>query len=271
MLSNRSASTLKNYSTKLAAISLQYLCLPEALDDDQIADYLVGLSKRSHAPSKTSFKHCVYGLRFYFKLLGFTDRIVTLPSIHKAQTLPIVFSQAECRLLFKTPALLKHRVLLSFIYSTGMRVSELCNTLISDVDFDRKQVRIRQGKGQKDRYVPLSAYMKTGLQKYLQSECPSQYLFEGKTIGEASSVRAVQWLMRETLKKTGIGKQGACVHTLRHSYATHLLEDGVHIMQIKDLLGHNNIDTTLRYLHVIQPCYKTVHSPLDTLYAQPAR
>ena len=270
MLSNRSASTLKNYGTKLAAISLQYGCLPEALDDEQIQDYLMGLAKRSNAPSKTSFKHCVYGLRFYFKLLGFTDRIINLPSIHKAQTLPIVFSQAECRLLFKTPTLLKHRVILSFIYSTGIRVSELCNMRISDVDFDRMQVRISQGKGQKDRYVPLSTYMKTGLEKYLQSECPQQYLFEGKTIGAPSSVRAVQWLMRETLKKTGIAKQGACVHSLRHSYATHLLEASVNIMQIKELLGHNNIDTTMRYLHVIQPSYQTVHSPLDTLYAQQA-
>jgi integrase/recombinase XerD len=159
------------------------------------------MAKRSNAPSKTSFKHTVYGLRFYFKLLGFTDRIVNLPSIHKAQMLPIVFSQAECRQLFKNPTLLKHRVLLSFIYSTGIRVSEVCNMHISDVDFDRMQVYIRQGKGQKDRYVPLSTYMKTGLQKYLQSECPQLYLFEGKTLGTPSSVRGVQWLMRETLKK----------------------------------------------------------------------
>jgi integrase/recombinase XerD len=249
---------------------LQYGCLPENLDDEQIDDYLVGMAKRSNAPSKTSFKHTVYGLRFYFKLLGFTDRVVNLPSIHKAQMLPIVFSQAECRQLFKHPTLLKHRVLLSFIYSTGIRVSELCNMHISDVDFDRMQVYIRQGKGQKDRYVPLSTYMKTGLQKYLQSECPQRYLFEGKTLGAPSSVRAVQWLMRETLKKTGIAKQGACVHTLRHSYATHLLEDGVNIMQIKNLLGHNNIDTTMRYLHVIQPSHQSVHSPLDTLYAPKA-
>jgi integrase/recombinase XerD len=249
---------------------LQYGCLPEALDDEQIDDYLVGMAKRSNAPSKTSFKHTVYGLRFYFKLLGFTHRIVNLPSIHKAQTLPIVFSKDECRQLFKSPTLLKHRVLLSFIYSAGIRVSELCNMHISDVDFDRMQVYIRQGKGQKDRYVPLSTYMKTGLQKYLQSECPQHYLFEGKTLGAPSSVRAVQWLMRETLKKTGIAKQGACVHTLRHSYATHLLEDGVNIMQIKNLLGHNNIDTTMRYLHVIQPSHQAVHSPLDTLYVPKA-
>jgi integrase/recombinase XerD len=249
---------------------LQYGCLPEALDDEQIDDYLVGMAKRSNAPSKTSFKHTVYGLRFYFKLLGFTHRIVNLPSIHKAQTLPIVFSKDECRQLFKSPTLLKHRVLLSFIYSAGIRVSELCNMHISDVDFDRMQVYIRQGKGQKDRYVPLSTYMKTGLQKYLQSECPQHYLFEGKTLGAPSSVRGVQWLMRETLKKTGIAKQGACVHTLRHSYATHLLEDGVNIMQIKNLLGHNNIDTTMRYLHVIQPSHQAVHSPLDTLYVPKA-
>lgn len=265
-MSNRSESTLKNYSTKLASLCLHFGCMPEELDPEQLQDYLARLAKSGASPSRSSFKHSVYGLRFYFRLIGQGHRSVTLPQIHSKAKLPVVLSREECKQLFKSPALLKHRMALCFIYATGLRVSELSNMKTGDVDFDRMLVHVRQGKGGKDRYVPLSKLVAVGLKKYQAAERPQTYLFEGMTPGEPYSTRGIQWVMREAVKKCGIKKQDVCVHTLRHSYATHLLEDGVDIVTIKNLLGHVNIETTMIYLHVMQPISTAAHSPFDTLY-----
>lgn len=265
-ISNRSESTLKNCATRIAAVSLHFGCMPEQLDPEQIQDYLGKLAGSAASPSRSSFKHTVYGLRFYFKLIGLPKRSVELPSIRAKHKLPTVLSKEECKLLFKTPLLFKHRLALCFIYSTGLRVSEFSNIKIGDVDFDRMMVHVRAGKGQKDRYVPLSKLIVPGLKKYLFSEQPVNYLFEGMKPGQPYSPRGIQWVLRETVIKTRIVKENICVHTLRHSYATHLLEDGIDIVTIKNLLGHSNIETTMVYLHVMQAKGKTSHSPFDTLY-----
>ena len=115
--------------------------MPEQLDPEQIQDYLGKLAGSAASPSRSSFKHTVYGLRFYFKLIGLPKRLIDLPSIRAKHKLPTVLSKEECKLLFKTPLLLKHRLALCFIYSTGLRVSEFSNIKIGDVDFDRMMVQ----------------------------------------------------------------------------------------------------------------------------------
>ena len=176
-----------------------------------------------------------------------------------------MLSKRECRLLFKTPKLLKHRILLTLIYSAGLRIAEVCNLHQRDIDFDRKQIHIRQSKYKKDRYVPLSDLMAKGLQKYYQACLPKEWVFNGKATASPFSKRGVQWVMRQTVKQTNIKKK-VCVHTLRHSYATHLLEDGLDLYTIQQLLGHEHISTTLVYLHVAHTIKQRAHSPLDTLY-----
>jgi len=126
-------------------------------------------------------------------------------------------------------------------------------------------IHIRQSKYKKDRVVPLSEYMKKGLQDYYQQVCPIKYVFNGKATGSPLSIRAIQYLFRQTLRKTSIQKP-ANVHTLRHSYATHLLEEGVDILTVRDMLGHEDVNTTLTYLHVAQFERNRAHSPLDSLY-----
>ena len=242
--------------------------MPEHLDPEQIQDYLGKLAGSAASPSRSSFKHTVYGLRFYFKLIGLGNRSVALPSIRANHKLPTVLSKEECKQLFKIPSLLRHRLALCFIYSTGLRVSEFSNLKIGNVDFDRMMVHVRAGKGRKDRYVPLSKLIVPGLKKYLFAEQPQKYLFEGMKPGMQYSTRGIQWVMRESVTKSGIKKENICVHTLRHSYATHLLEDGIDIVTIKNLLGHSNILTTMVYLHVMQPKGKVSHSPFDTLYGK---
>jgi integrase/recombinase XerD len=266
-LSGRSLSTLKNYSRHIAQIALYYNQLPTELDEDQVRDYLWMLQKKTHKPSKSSFKHAVYGLRLLYRLTGRDDRAIRLPSIPNEHKLPAVLSKQEVKELLKAPRLLKHRVLLALIYSAGLRMQEVCRLLISDIDFDRMQIHIRQSKGRKDRYVPLSCLMKRGLLAYLSACKPHHYLFNGKEYGSQLSRKGVQWLMRDAVSKAAIQKQGVCVHTLRHSYATHLLEDGLDIVSIKELLGHSFLETTLVYLHIAGLGRKAPFSPLDTLYA----
>ena len=136
---------------------------------------------------------------------------------------------------------------------------------ISDIDFVRKSIHIRQSKYKKDRIVPLSDYMAKGLKTYLAVEKPNVWLFNGKDADGRYSSKGLDWVMREALKKTDIKKE-VSLHSLRHSYATHLLEDGVNILLIKKLLGHAKIETTMIYLHVAQCPITSAYSPLDTLY-----
>ena len=150
-------------------------------------------------------------------------------------------------------------------YSGGLRAQELCNLKIADIDFERMSIHIRQGKGNKDRIVPLSEYMAKGLHQYISADKPAVWLFNGKSSKTNYSSRGISSVMREALKKTKITKQ-ASIHTLRHSYATHLLEQGLNIVTIKNLLGHAEIATTMVYLHIAQCPLVQAHSPLDTLY-----
>lgn len=151
------------------------------------------------------------------------------------------------------------------IYSAGLRVGEVCRLKISDIDSDRMLIRIIKSKEKADRYVPLSGYILKGLRRYVKSAKPKVYLFNGKVKGEPLGKSAVQQSFRLAVKKAGVIKD-VCVHSLRHSYATHLLEQGVDIVTIKELLGHATIETTMMYLHVAKVNRINAHSPLDTLY-----
>ncbi len=265
ILRGQSESTLCNYIRRIASISLHFGKLPEQIEQAEINEYLVTLALDPKSPSRSSFKHMVYGLRYYYRLLGLNDKAIALPSLKGDTKLPVILNRSELKELFATPKLLKHRVVLSLIYSAGLRGREVINLKISDIDFERKTIHIRQSKYKKDRIVPLSPSISKGLQKYLQAEHPHIWFFNGKQIGSQYSNRGLSWIMRETLKKTSIKKQ-VSLHALRHSYATHLLEEGLNIVTLKNLLGHANIVTTMIYLHVAQCEQIKAHSPFDSLY-----
>jgi site-specific recombinase XerD len=265
-LRGQSKSTLENYIRRIASISLYFGKLPELISDDEINEYLTSLALDARSPSRSNFKHAVYGLRYYFRLIGLNKRAIVLPSLKKEAKLPVILNRGELKELFSAPALLKHRIVLSLIYSAGLRGQEVINLKLSDIDFERQTIHIRQSKYKKDRIVPLSKHMARGLHKYIQAEHPHLWLFNGKEPDGRYSVRGLSWVMRETLKKTSITKD-VNLHSLRHTYATHLLEEGVNIVTLKELLGHADITTTMIYLHVAQCPTIVAHSPLDTLYA----
>lgn len=267
VIRGQSKSTLNNYLRRIAAISLHFNRLPEDICDDELNEYLTSLAISANSPSRSNFKHMVYGLRYYFRHIGQNKRAIELPSLKKEAKLPVILNRSELRELFKTPTLLKHRIVLTLAYSAGLRSQEIINLKISDIDFERKTIHIRQSKFKKDRIVPLSEYMAKGLKKYLSVEHPYTWLFNGKEPDGRYSNKGLSWVMRETLKKTNINKE-VNLHSLRHSYATHLLEDGVNIVTVKQLLGHADITTTMIYLHVAQCPIVPAHSPLDSLYKE---
>lgn len=266
-LRGQSKSTLNNYGRRIALFVIHFKSLPEQVSEDEINEYLVALARDPKSPSRSSFKHMVYGLRYYYRLLGMNKKSIALPSLKRDTKLPVILNRSELKELFTAPSLLKQRIVLTLIYSAGLRGQEVINLKISDIDFERMTIHIRQSKYKKDRIVPLSPTMAIGLKKYLKAENPYIWLFNGKEADGRYSVRGLSWVMRENLKKTSITKK-VNLHTLRHTYATHLLEEGVNIVTLKDLLGHAEITTTMIYLHVAQCENVKAHSPLDTLYGR---
>ena len=265
VLSGQAKSTLSNYARKLAHISLQFRKLPQQISEKEINRYLANLARNSKTPSLSDFKFTIYGLRYCYQMLGMNDKYVQLPHLKHESKLPVVLNYQECIALFKAPELLKHRVLLSLIYSAGLRAQEASHLKIGDIDSGRMMIHIRQSKYRKDRYVPLSPLILKGLRKYYYACRPVEYLFNGNEPGTPMSIRGLQWALREAVKKCKLQK-GITLHTLRHSYATHLLEFGMDILSIKELLGHERINTTMVYLHVAKPRRTNLFSPLDRLY-----
>jgi len=273
----RSQSTFNCYSRHVAAMAMHFGCLPTELDPEQVQDYLYLLQSRSKTPSQTYFKHTVYGLRFLLKCEGLDYSFLHLPSIKHEKKLPVVLSKEEMWQLLTKATLLKHKILLGLMYGCGLRCIEVRNIRLRDLDFDRKMLHIVQSKGKKDRYVPLSDHIIRGLQKYIGAERPIDWLFHGQPSGHQGraggdfdgrySGRGINWVIKAVAKAAGIRKS-ISAHTLRHTYATHLLEDGLDIITLKELLGHERIETTMEYLHISQLDRNRAFSPLDTLFEQ---
>jgi integrase/recombinase XerD len=268
----RSPRTFDNYSRHVAAIALYFQCLPTELEPDQVQDYLYALQQRSHTPSQTYFKHTVYGLRFLLKTEQLPYQYLKLPAIARSKKLPVVLSREEVWQMLKTASLLKHKLLVGLLYGCGLRCMEVRNLELKHLDFDRRLLHIVQSKGNKDRLVPLSEHLMRGIKTYINIEHPIKYLFEGKGNPEGKgfdsrySERGVQWVIKTIAKQAGIIKE-VHTHMLRHSYATHLLEDGVNIISVQKLLGHSNIENTMIYLHICTPPDKLPQSPLDKVFA----
>lgn len=271
----RSQKTFESYIRHLAAIALHFGRSPLKLEAEEVRDYLYELQNRSQTPSQTYFKHTVFSLRFLLKSEGLPYSHLLLPEIKKEKNLPVVLSKEEVWRMLCSCKLLKHKILLGMLYGCGLRCFEVRNIRLRDLDFDRKVLHVVQGKGKKDRYLPLSEHLIRGLKSYIAGKKPSDWLFNGQPSGRGDfdgrySQRGVQWAVKQAVQLAGINKD-AHVHTLRHSYATHLLEDGLDIITIKDLMGHSRIQTTMIYLHVARSNPGRAFSPLDTLFAQCAR
>jgi site-specific recombinase XerD len=263
-IAGKSESCTRNYLMQISKMVLHFKCSPLELSVDQMEEYLFTL-RINEKPSLSSFKHLVYGLRVMFSMFKNEELLLALPPISASKALPVVFSRQEVKQLIKTPQLLKHRVLFATIYDCGLRISEVINLRIEDLDFNRRQIHVRKSKHKKDRYVPVSLLTIRGLQKYIRTTAPDTWVFNGRVRGEQMSRAAIGHALKSALKKASINKN-ACVHTLRHSYATHLLELGLDIVTVKKQMGHVKIETTMMYLHIARSNPNAGFGPMDKLY-----
>lgn len=206
----------------------------------------------------------INGIKFYFEKVLFQDRMsFEIPRPKKQKKLPKALNINEIRLIFFHTKNLKHNTILKICYGMGLRLSEIVNIKIQDIDSQSMRVFLERAKGKKDRYVNLPQSLLEQLRIYYKEYKPKEYLFEGQYGGQYSP-RSVQNIFKNSLQKAGIKKQVG-IHSLRHSYATHLLENGTDIRFIQELLGHNDIKTTLLYTNITDTSLRKIISPLDML------
>jgi site-specific recombinase XerD len=214
--------------------------------------------------STSSWSNAYYSLNFFFTLFNCIGKLSLVPKIKRSYELPQVFSRSEIETILNHISSLKYRAIYFTIYGAGLRISELGNLKISDIDLDRMQIRVQGGKGNKDRYTLLSKRNMQVIIKYIEYYKPNEWLFYAKSNRSKNlDTRQIQRYFSEIIKKLKIDKR-VSVHTLRHSFATHLLEDGTNIFYIQRLLGHANISSTSRYLHMQDLTLLNITSPLDS-------
>jgi integrase/recombinase XerD len=206
---------------------------------------------------------------FFFKQV--CNKPYKVPSILFAahsNKLPAVMQVHEVFDLINTLTNIKHKTIITLLYSTGMRVSEIANLKIEDIDSKLMRIKVVNGKGKKDRFVPLSQLVLVALRQYYLQYKPIAYLFNGNGAGKKYSSRSIQHLLQNTLAKIGLQHKNYTVHTIRHSFATHLIDNGADIQLIQELLGHHSLAQTTAYLHLSTKRINQAVNPYDAMMAQ---
>lgn len=246
---NYASRTIISYLRQIRALSDYYGRCPTQLSDEQLISYWDYL-RVDRGLSQSSLSACYSSCKLLWeKVLKRSWPAVDLPRSRRSKQVPEVLSRQEVQLLLGGIRNVKHRVLLSTIYSSGLRLSEVVGLRLEAIDSKRMLIHVRQGKGAKDRSTILSITLLEALRSYYRLYRPKFFLFEGRVVGQPYSVRSVQQVFKKALKRSGITRQ-ASVHTLRHSFATHLIEGGLDIVSLQHLLGHREVSTTSRYIHV---------------------
>ena len=263
-LKGYSSNTIKNYINHVSRFAKFYNKSPEFLKEKEIREYLhYCITEKKLSEGTVNYINASLKF-FYTKTLNRYWNMDKIPRIKEPRKLPTVLSPEEVKDIFDVTENLKHKAILMTVYSAGLRVSEVCNLKITDIDSKNMQILIREGKGKKDRYSLLSKANLEILREYWKRYHPTEYLFSGRYRTDAITPRSVQLVMEKSLKKTKITKK-ASIHTLRHSFATHLLDAGTDICYIQRLLGHTRITTTTIYLHLRRLDLLNIKSPLDIL------
>jgi integrase/recombinase XerD len=256
-LRRKSDKTVKNYLFFNQKF-LDFIKKPaEFIDANDIKSYIATLDKKSTATVALAMA----SLRFFYEKILKKELFSEIESPRKEKRLPTILSKDEVKQLIENADTQKSKLMISFLYSTGLRVSELVNLKFNDMNFDEKIGYVRQGKGKKDRAFILSERLIEQMKEFRQKHSNYQYLFSDT---EPLTTRNIQKIISHTAKKSGMSKK-ITPHTLRHSFATHLLEAGTDIRYIQVLLGHENLNTTQIYTHVSTEELKKIKSPLDNL------
>jgi site-specific recombinase XerD len=259
-----SENTIKTYSSLFEELINHY----PTDDIDQIDEVkIIAFCRYLVTDRKVSASYqnqAINAIKFYYeRVLGSKRKFYFLERPNKEKALPVVLSTEEVKRILDATENLKHKTILAVIYSAGLRISECINLKIKDIDSQRMQIRISQSKGKKDRYTLLSKKTLVLLRNYFKEYKPKNFLFESPTL-EQYSASSIQAVFRAACAKAKISKK-ATVHTLRHSFATHLLENGTDLRYIQSLLGHESSKTTEIYTHITTKGFDLIKSPLDNL------
>lgn len=248
----REVSNLANYFSKS----------PEQLEENELKEYLLYMLKKRNL-SQGTFRFYVSGLRFLYRTTLKRKEVLTdIQFPKRKKTLPVVLDLSEVEALFSVTKNIKHKAILMITYAAGLRISEVSRLKITDIDSKRMMVRVEQGKRKKDRYTILSQTALECLRQYWREYRPKKWLFEGHKEDAHITASSINQLFHKAKKRAGIIKP-ASVHTLRHSFATHLIEAGTSLHHVQLLLGHRSPTTTTVYLHVSQLNLSQITSPLD--------
>lgn len=258
--------TIRNYLAELRYLFVYYADVnPVDFTEDMIMQYLLYLSKTLGC-SRVKCKMAAQGISFFMRHVA--KRPYVIPSViypRPTGKLPAVMSASEIKSLIDGVVNIKHRTILMMLYSTGMRISEIANCRIADIDSTNMRIKIVQGKGAKDRFTILSQQVLLELRAYYIIYKPKEYLFNGDKPGKAYSVRSIQHLMQKALIKIGLDSKNYTIHTIRHSFATHLVDNGTDLHTLKELLGHRSLQTTMQYMHLTSKRIKNIVNPYDAL------
>ncbi len=263
-LKNYSPKTRSCYLASVKSFALHFHRSPEELGDQEIREYLHYLIQDKKA-SQSAVNQTYSALKFFYETTLKRDwNGFRIPRAKMSKRLPVVLSQQEVEALFSVIRNLKHRAILMTVYSAGLRLSEVVHLKVSDIDSQRMMIRVQQGKGDKDRYTLLARRTLDILREYWKAYRPRDWLFYSHSFERPLSSRTVQVVFNRAVEHAGIEKP-ASVHTLRHSFATHLLEAGTDLYRIQHLLGHKTPKTTAVYLHLSRKDLVSVTSPIDLL------
>ena len=260
---NYSPSTIRAYVRHVAVFAKYFSQSPDRLGREQIHHYQLYLVRECKLATPT-VSQIVAGLRFFYETTLSRKWISEhIPYPRHERRLPCVLSRSEVSVLLDTPRNLKHRAMLMTLYGAGLRVSEL-SLQLEDIDSKRKFIHVRQGKGRKDRETLLPDRLLAALRAYWKVSRSTEWLFPGQDPQRPITANAVRLMCQKTATKAKLSKH-VSPHLLRHSFATHLLEDGVDLRTIQVLLGHRDLETTTVYLHLSPTAASSTRSPLDRL------
>jgi site-specific recombinase XerD len=264
---NYSHHTIDGYLRYVAQFAKHFKTSPDHLGPEHIRTYQLYLLKQQ--VSESIFIQTVCALRFLYETTLHRPWMVEyIPYPKKPKKLPVILSRDEVQALIRAPSHLKHRIILATLYTTGLRAAELCQLQGTDIDSQRMVIRVRQGKGKRDRQVGLSADLLPLLRRYWKLYGLKSWLFPGHRITEPITPDGVGFICKKAGHIAKIQK-AVYPHLLRHTHATHLLEAGMDLRSIQLLLGHASLRSTSIYLHVANPALKTTQSPLGTLTLPP--
>jgi len=257
-----SPHTKAGYLMRVTLFARHFGKLPDKLGEEEIRQYLLHLVNDKHV-SYGVFEQTYCALKFIFETtLKRPWEMKHVPHPKKPQRLPVIFDKGEVQKLLWVTTNVKHKAMLMMAYGSGLRVSEIAHLTVSDIDPTRMAVFVRQGKCQKDRYTILSKTALETLTRYLRKYRPTSWLFPGMIPGRPITSSSIERVMTIAKKRAGITKR-ASVHSLRHAFATSLLESGTDLRRVQLLLGHRSLKTTAIYLHVSPKDLSNITSPLD--------